>query len=100
MIGYFKSHGFQIVLLKPIIKGWFIAAGDEYALNFLPGLFWKTEYRFSDLDTQSNAVRFVATGARVGAPAGLDYDSHKFVQTIRSELVYRFNWGGSAVPRY
>jgi outer membrane immunogenic protein len=100
MIGYFKSHGFQIVLLKPIIKGWFIAAGDEYALNFLPGLFWKTEYRFSDLDTQSNAVRLVATGARAGGGAGLDYDSHKFVQTVRSELVYRFNWGGAAVPRY
>jgi len=22
-------------------KGWFLGAGDEYALNFLPGLFWK-----------------------------------------------------------
>ena len=24
-------------------KGYFIGAGDEYALSFLPGLFWKTE---------------------------------------------------------
>ena len=28
-------------------SGCFLGAGDEYALSFLPGLFWKTEYRFS-----------------------------------------------------
>jgi outer membrane immunogenic protein len=78
-------------------KGYFIGAGDEYALNFLPGLFWKTEYRFSDLDTESNAVRILATGARAGGGAGLDYDSHKYVHTVRSELVYRFNWGGAPI---
>jgi len=81
-------------------KGYFLGAGDEYALNFLPGLFWKTEYRFSDLDTQSLPVRVLSTGARAGGGAGLDYDSHKFVHTVRSELVYRFNWGGSAISRY
>jgi outer membrane immunogenic protein len=73
-------------------QGFFLGAGDEYALGFLPGLFWKTEYRFSDLGTQTNPVRVAATGASAGA----FLDSHQYVQTIRSELVYRFNWNGSA----
>jgi len=77
-------------------KGYFIGAGDEYALNFLPGLFWKTEYRFSDLDTRTNSVRFVGTNALTG----FQIDSHKFVHTVRSELVYRFNWGNPLVAKY
>ena len=77
-------------------SGYFLGAGDEYALNFLPGLFWKTEYRFSDLDTQSNPVRVVATNALTAT----SIDSHKYVHTVRSELVYRFNWGGPVVAKY
>lgn len=77
-------------------SGYFIGAGDEYALSFLPGLFWKTEYRFSDLDTQTNPIRVVATGA----PTAFAVDSHKYVHTVRSELVYRFNWGGPVVAKY
>ena len=77
-------------------SGYFLSAGDEYALNFLPGLFWKTEYRFSDLDTKNNPIRFTAGNALTGA----SIDSHKYVHTIRSELVYRFNWGGPVVAKY
>ena len=77
-------------------SGYFIGAGDEYALNFLPGLFWKTEYRFSDLDTKNNPIRVVGTGALTG----FSEDSHKYVHTVRSELVYRFNWGGPVVAKY
>src|SRR3979411_1489724 len=33
---------------KRTYKGWFLGAGDEYALNFLSRLFWQTEYRFSE----------------------------------------------------
>lgn len=29
-----------------------------------------------------------------------DPDSKKWVQTVRSELVYRFNWGGPVVAKY
>src|SRR5262249_726343 len=29
-------------------KGWFLGTGYEYGLKLLPGLFWKTEYRFSE----------------------------------------------------
>ena len=30
-------------------KGWFIGTGYEYGIDFLPGLFWKTEYRYCEL---------------------------------------------------
>jgi outer membrane immunogenic protein len=64
--------------------GWFIGTGYEYALGFFPGLFWKTEYRFADYGTD-----------RVPLVLGREsFDQRKFVQTVRSELVWRFNWGG------
>jgi outer membrane immunogenic protein len=81
---------------KRTYKGWFLGAGDEYALNFLPGLFWKTEYRFSEFDTATNPLRLFPTGAL----SGESVDSKKFVHTVRSELVYRFNWGGPLVAKY
>ena len=28
-------------------SGWFLGSGVEYAIDFLPGLFWKTEYRYA-----------------------------------------------------
>jgi outer membrane immunogenic protein len=77
-------------------KGWFVGAGDEFALSFVPGLFWKTEYRFSQFDRETN-VAFLAQPVR---PNGFSYDSDKFVHTVRSELVYRFNWGGPVVAKY
>jgi outer membrane immunogenic protein len=77
-------------------KGWYLGAGDEYALNFMPGLFWKTEYRVSEFDRTTNPVLITATGL----PTGYSEDSKKWVQTIRSELVYRFNWGGPVVAKY
>jgi outer membrane immunogenic protein len=80
---------------KTTYNGYFIGAGDEYALNFLPGLFWKTEYRLSTFDTQTNPVRITATGA----PFGVLDDSRKWVQTVRSELVYRFNPGGPVAAK-
>jgi outer membrane immunogenic protein len=69
--------------------GWFIGTGDEYALtSILPGLFWKTEYRYSEFDR--------ADAALVGASLGVTglVDSQKVREhSVRSELVYRFNWG-------
>jgi outer membrane immunogenic protein len=79
---------------KATYHGWFLGAGDEYALTtFLPGLFWKTEYRVSEYDTKTLPFLFTATGlATINAD-----QSHKWVQTVRSELVYRFNWSGVPV---
>ena len=28
--------------------GWFLGGGTEYAISRIPGLFWKSEYRFAD----------------------------------------------------
>ena len=81
---------------KATYKGWFLGAGDEYALSFMPGLFWKTEYRLAEFNTQTLPFLNATTGL-----AGINtVDSHKWVQTVRSELVYRFNWGGPVVARY
>jgi outer membrane immunogenic protein len=86
-----------IFLDKRTYKGWFLGAGDEYALGFLPGLFWKTEYRFSEYDRETNPLLGIATGLSEGS----SLDSKKFVHTVRSELVYRFNWGkGPISARY
>jgi outer membrane immunogenic protein len=81
---------------KQTYRGWFLGAGDEYAIGFFPGLFWKTEYRVSEFDTRTNPVLVTATGLR----SGFSEDSRKWVQTVRSELVYRFNWGGPVVAKY
>ncbi len=73
-------------------KGWFLGAGDEYALSFLPGLFWKTEARASHYDRQTQYNYFNNTNIRTGN----SYDAEKWVYSVRSELVYRFNFGGGA----
>ncbi|MPZ39617.1 MAG: porin family protein [Rhizobiales bacterium] len=78
-------------LAKNKYEGWFIGTGYEYGLSFLPGLFWKTEYRFADYGKEHvqvfNAVDVLGT-----------IESHKRVHTVRSELVWRFNFGGYGAP--
>jgi outer membrane immunogenic protein len=77
-------------------KGWYVGAGEEYALSFLPGLFWKTEYRFSSMDSATNPLIFTVGNV----PVGFSEDSRKYIQTVRTELVYRFNWGSPVVAKY
>ena len=73
--------------------GWFIGGGTEYALNFsfLPihGLFWRNEYRYSSYDAVDLPLL-----PDPGGVAGLGMNSEKYVQTITSSLVWRFNWTG------
>ena len=89
--GYTEAHVDQIDIdtatniPATTYKGWFLGSGYEYGLGFMPGLFWKTEYRFADYQAQT--VPIVYTDGFADS-----FDSHKYVQTIRSELVYRFNW--------
>jgi outer membrane immunogenic protein len=75
--------------------GWFIGTGDEYALSFLPGLFWKTEYRYSEFDRANVAITTIP-----GAPIGVSETQRFREHSVRSELVYRFNWGGPVVAKY
>jgi len=68
-------------------SGWFLGSGYEYNLSWLPGLFWRSEYRLAEYDRGSRAL--LANGEPV---PGFSVNSKPFVQTIRSELVWRFNW--------
>ena len=80
------SSGFA--LAKNTYSGWFLGSGYEYGIAWLPvqGLFWKTEYRFADYS--GDTVPIIVTAS--GAPTALSVDSHKYVHTVRSELVWRF----------
>ncbi len=70
-------------------KGWFIGGGTEYALNmaWLPiqGLFWRNEYRFD-----SYASRDIPLAGTTGVSEHAD----KYVQTITTGVVWKFNFGG------
>lgn len=68
--------------------GWFIGSGYEY--NILAGLFWKTEYRFADYLGKRSPV--LGTTEAIYA--------HKYIHTVRSELVWRFSFGGPLSARY
>jgi outer membrane immunogenic protein len=84
------------------VQGWFLGGGVEYQSGWLPGLTWKTEYRFSEYDRVDRFERFNGGGAFVGVPAGTltgFVSSDKlFTQTVMTSLVYRFNfWGAPPV---
>lgn len=73
-------------------NGWFLGGGTEYAFKLIPGLFWKSEYRFAEYDSKDDlAVCVTGPGCTVGTSHALDR-AHPRVQTITTELVYRFNW--------
>ena len=73
--------------------GWWLGGGEEYAFTWLPipGLFWRTEYRFSQFSTADLPIVVTATGA----PFGSAENMKKYEQTVTSSLVWRFNWGGA-----
>jgi outer membrane immunogenic protein len=81
-------------------SGWWLGGGAEYALGFWSGLFWKSEYRFADYGARdTTAVCSVGPGCAVGTAHAI-VRTHPYVQTVRSELVWRFNWGGAVAARY
>jgi len=77
-------------------NGWFIGGGYEYRLPWWQNVTWKTEYRFSQYQNQDEAVFVTATGL----PNGTILHDEKFVQTVTTSLVWRFNFGGPVVARY
>jgi outer membrane immunogenic protein len=76
-------------------SGWFLGGGYEYGLSWAPGLFWKTEYRFASYKADDLPILFAN-----GAQTGFGINSEKNIQTVRTELVWRFNFGGPVVARY
>jgi outer membrane immunogenic protein len=69
--------------------GWFLGSGFEYSFNWLvPGLFLKTEYRFSSYNSKT------VTDVDAPAPTGFSETLRPYVQTVTTQLVYRFNWLG------
>jgi outer membrane immunogenic protein len=94
-----------IVIPSQRFNGFFIGGGTEYAIGQLPGLFWKTEYRYADYrSAQTNIACPTCTVFGLGitpGQTGLAERQHPTVQTIRTEVVWRFNWGGpSMVAKY
>ena len=90
----FFAPGVGVATLPGSTKGgWFIGTGDEYALGFLPGLFWKTEYRYSEFDRADVSINALPSGVPTGISSTEKFREH----SVRSELVYRFNWGGPVV---
>jgi outer membrane immunogenic protein len=68
-------------------SGYFIGSGFEYGIDAVPGLFFKTEYRYSTYSAKDVSVLTPA-----GALTGFAFNSKPNIQTISTELVYRFNW--------
>jgi outer membrane immunogenic protein len=80
--------------------GWFLGGGYEYALSAIvpmPGLFWRTEYRYADYRGADLPVLTLAGAPFVCFIPGcgpLAQHMQTNVQTITSGLVWRFNWPG------
>ncbi|MCC6889808.1 MAG: porin family protein [Hyphomicrobiales bacterium] len=87
---------FNLAMSKHTYSGWFLGSGYEYGIGWMPGLFWKTEYRFADYG--SERVPLFSTIS--GIPTGDSIDAHKRVHTVRTEIVWRFNFGGPVTARY
>jgi outer membrane immunogenic protein len=101
--GYTQAHFDQISLFGfalPLVStgnnipahtysGWFLGSGIDYAISFLPsGFFLRSEYRYSTYQAADVPILVSATGLS----SGLAVDSKKQVQSVRTELTYRFNW--------
>jgi outer membrane immunogenic protein len=76
------------VLPSHTFSGWFIGTGVETRLSGLlgilgPGWFWRNEYRFADYRSTT-----FSTSPLLGTVT-----VRPFVQTVRSEIIYKFNWG-------
>ncbi len=97
---YLNFNGTPTGLAVPdqTYDGFFIGGGAEYALGFIPGLYLKSEYRFADYGTKTLDVFATATGV----PTGVGERTHPYVQTVRTDLVWRFGAGplamASAMP--
>ena len=78
--------------------GYFIGGGTEYAIQSIPGLFWKSEVRFSDLGDKTDLTVCPLNGVACAPGVAHSLDrNHVYLQAATTELVYRFNWGKTPV---
>jgi outer membrane immunogenic protein len=74
-------------------RGYFLGSGAEYAIGWWPGLFWKSEYRLADYRSETVPINCVNTAlCGTAGPIGIGARTHPYVHSVRSELVWRFNW--------
>ncbi len=80
-------------------NGWFLGGGTEYAFTWLPirGLFWRTEYRFSSFEAKDLPYLVSSSGALVDLcleepSPGCGQHVQKYLQTVTTSLVWRFNY--------
>jgi outer membrane immunogenic protein len=45
-------------------SGWFLGSGYEYRFDWLPGLYWRTEYRFNSYNSKDNIL--FSSGVQTG----------------------------------
>jgi hypothetical protein len=67
--------------------GWFLGSGFDYAVSILPaGFFLRSEYRYATYQAADLPLLVTATGL----PIPTLFNSKKAVQSVRTELIYRF----------
>ena len=88
-----------VSLASRTYHGWFLGGGTEFADRLIPGLFWKSEYRFADYGSKDNFA--VASS---GLAARLERTTHSIalIPTCRPS---RPNWsiastGAAPASRY
>jgi len=73
------------------LSGYFLGGGVESSLSWIvPGLFLRTEYRYSSYQAKDGQLFATATGA----PTAFAFNTNLSSQAVFTQLVYRFNWSG------
>jgi outer membrane immunogenic protein len=71
-------------------NGWYLGSGFDYAISILPaGFFLRSEYRYASYQAADLPLLSNVTGLSIGTAL----DAKKYVQTVRTDLIYRFNLG-------
>jgi outer membrane immunogenic protein len=77
-----------------IYHGFFLGSGVETQISLLGrGWFARTEYRYADYRSATLPVLTPAGAIAVVGGLPVDVALHPIVQTVRTELTYKFNWG-------
>jgi len=78
-----------VCLPAQTFDGGFIGGGTEVAVQAWPGLYWRSEYRYSSY--RSTNVQYFENG--VALTGDFEHEA-KSVQTITTSLIWKFSWAG------